>query len=486
MYNIRIIDGYGKVNVANVTNDTLHINPTLTDDNAGFGCITTVADMGTETGIKLNRAAEASEDFRLRIGVDTVFFNEQFSSTTINTSVWGTVSSTMTAAAQAQGLCVINSASSVATGNYCQLKSWRTFPVLGTFGIYYEANIQIMNPPVPNQKIEWGAMLAATNAVPTDGAFFRLNEIGNFFAVLNYNGIEVTSEPLDFSGLVGEVLTHNYRIAIYDDAAKFWIDDVKVARLIRQKDAPSIVLCSSLPFAARVCNTAALMGVNQLRFGHVIVGMRDHALSKPWSHMSSGMGMMSYQGASGQTVGTTSQLAIAANPTAAGPTATTAACVATATLGLGGIFLANITSLAATTDYIIQSHQVAAGSNVLPGRNLFITGVQFQAVNMGAANAATLMSWEVGLNFGGTNVNQSTGESVTAKLARRFPLGAQSLAASAAIGIPASPSISLDLRYSPIIIQQGEFVQLFIRFINYTSTASQALWCYAHFSGYWE
>ena len=486
MYNIRITDGYGQTKVADVTNNNLYVNPPMEGTESGFICMTTVADAGTETGVKLNRACETSEDFKLRCGVDTVFFNEQFSGTTINTSVWGTVSSTMAAAVQTNGLCAINSASVVATGNYCQLKTWRTFPVFGSFGTYFEANIQIMNPPVPNQKMEWGAMLMAAATAPTDGAFFRLNDIGNFFAVLNYNGTEVTSEPLDFSRLAGEVLTHNYRIALYDDCAKFWIDDVKVARLDRQKDCPSIVSCSSLPFAARVSNTTAVIGVNQLRIGHVIVGMRDHSLNKPWSHMASGMGMMSYQGSTGQTVGTTTQLAITANPTPAAPTATTAACVTTATLGLGGIFVANIASLAATTDYIIQSHQVAVGTNILPGRSLYITGVQFQAVNMVVANAATLMSWEVGLNFGGTNVNQSTAEAAAAKIARRFHLGSQFLPASAGVGIPASPPISLDLRYSPVIVQQGEFVQLFLRFVNYTSTATQALWCYAHFSGYWE
>lgn len=476
MINIKIKDSITS-NIADVSETSaLKIIP----NNEGFMMCTSAIDLGESLGYSLTRDLEASNDYRLRIGYDNIMFNEVFASTTLNTSVWTTPATTMTAVIAA-GWMVLNSGNSIATTVNVHLRSYKCFPMIGSFGTYLDAKVLLVQRPVTNNVIEIGLGIASGATAPTDGAFFRINAQGEFRCVVVYNSVEAQSPPIDFN-LIGTGVARHFRMNIEEDTVNFWIDDVKVAEIQRHKAAASITNSNAAPFFARIYNLTAVSVAQQLKIGQVSISMADANFGKPWSHVMSGTGLMCYQGASGMTVGQTAQLAITANPTAAAPTTTTAALGS----GLGGVFLANITGLAITTDYIISSYQVVADTATVPGRNLYITGIKFNAVNAGAANAAAIMSWVVGMNFGLTAVSEATTESATTKAPRRVYLGAQTLPASAAIGIPASPEIVVDFSYAPITVQQGQFVQTFLRFTNYTSTTSQALWCYVTFIGYWE
>ena len=166
------------------------------------------------------------------------------------------------------------------------------------------------------------------------------------------------------------------------------------------------------------------------------------------------------------------------------PTATTtpAGCV-----GFGGTYNPTINGLAVTTDYVIASYQITAGTSVIPGKTLYVTGFKFDALNAGATNGAALLGWIIGINFGCTNLNESgTAESATTKAVRRIYAGAQTLAAAAVIGTQASPTINLSFSYAPIAVQQGEYIQVFLRFTTYASTTSQTLNTFVTFTGYWE
>ena len=482
MVNIRIKNP-NTGDIVEVNNNNLQVtNPYKRNDGySGFLNISSLIDDGSVSKHPKSRAFEATEDYRLRVGVDNILFSETFASTTLNTSIWTAATTTMTAVI-VNGWMVLNSGSSAAATVDARLQTWRYFPVIGSFGTYIDMAIIISAYPIVNNVTEWGVGICTARSLPTDGVFFRINSQAELRCVLCFNSNEIMSEPLDFDTFIKPGYTRHYRIVMEEDGATFWIDGKRVAVLYSQFGTPSVTSSSSLPLFARTYNTTVTAVAQQIKIGHAVVSIADTQFGKQWGHALCGFGQMCYQGASGMTVGQTAQLAISANPAAATATATTAALGA----GLGGVFLANITGLAVTTDYIISSFLVPAGSATAQGKTLYVTGVRFYCANAGAANAAAILSWVVGLNFGNTGVSQATAEAAATKKVRKIHIGGQTLPASANIGDVATPAIMADFGAAPIVVQSGEFIQTFIRFTNYTSTTSQALWCYVTFTGYWE
>ncbi len=473
-------------NIADVnTHGELKTVTNLDPSLVGFTALAAEHDDGLITGERGIRALETTEDYRLRVGVDTLLFNEYFAlgaATTPNTSIWTYPNGTATIVV-GSGWCTLNSGNSTTTAHHAQIRTWRCFPIYGTYGVACEMLVQFPQAPVVNNAIEWGFGLAATTAVPTDGAFFRFNLTGEFRCVINYNGTENQSDPLDFSTLIGTNTTVHTIVILGEDAAEFWINDQLVARLPRPQSAPAVVSSNNLPVFARFYNSGVPSVAQQIKIGMVNVSLLDMNANKVWSHALCGAGLMAYQTQAGTAAGQTAQWANSANPTAATITNTTAALGS----GLGGIFLANVggVSLALDADYIIQSYQVPAGTSLIPGKALYVTGIKVNAVNMGAANAAVPMTFASCINFGHTSVGLNTTETAIAKAPRRMPLGVHTLPASSAVGTPVNEAV---MQFqSPIVVNPGEFVATSIRFISGTlTTGSQALWFYITFDGYFE
>lgn len=479
------IEGKDSGNIAEV--DSLHnlnvVTP-IDEANSGFVTLSSEVDDGYITGSRLTKALEATNDYRLRVGIDTPCFNEVFPSTTLNTSIWTTPTGTMTAVITG-GWMVLNSGSSTTNGHYAILQTWRSFPVLGTFGVYYESVCSITQTPQTNNITEWGAAIATGTSAPTDGAFFRLTSTGTLRCVLSYGGSETldSGPALDFNYLIGINTSRHYIITVTDDNVAYWIDDQLVAMINRPAANPFSISSGSLPAFFRTYNTGAVSTAQQIKIGQVTITIGDAATGKPWSHIMAGAGQSLYQNPSSMTVGQTAQLTTSTNPAAGIPTATTVVLGA----GLGGVFLATIGGgLAISTDFIIQSFLNPLGTSLISGKTLYITGFRFDAVNMVVTNLTTPLTYAVGLHIGNTNVNPATAESATNKLNRNIILGVQTLAVNAVAGTPMSPNISVDFSQGPIVINSGEYIQTFIRPITYTATANQALWCYITFIGHWE
>lgn len=181
------------------------------------------------------------------------------------------------------------------------------------------------------------------------------------------------------------------------------------------------------------------------------------------------------------THGFTGQFVNNTTPSAAAPTNTTAALGT----GLTGIYLANINGLAAGTDFIIQSFQVPIGTSVLPGKSLYITDITVSASSEVIANGAGITNWIVGLAHGHTAVSLTTTQSATNKIRKISILGIQSIPASAVVGTVVSPQIDKSFQ-TPIFVGQGEFVQVFIRFKNNNSQATQRLDFAININGFFE
>jgi hypothetical protein len=263
---------------------------------------------------------------------------------------------------------------------------------------------------------------------------------------------------------------------------EYWIDNTLYAYLSVPATQGMAIKNQNTPVLLRIYNDATGPSFAvQLQIANVSLSMGDMNTTKAWPVLQAGMGGNAVQGQTGQTMGSTAGIALNTLPTHAGLSGTTAALGS----GLGGNFIADISGLAITTDYIVSSYQVPVDSATAPSKTLHITSLLVDAVNLGAANAAFPLTWQMMLASGHTAVSLGTTEGNTSKAPRFMHIGCQTIPASAAIGVQATPTQTVYLD-APIVVQPGEFVQTVIRFLNYTTTASQQLHFCIGIYGYWE
>ena len=118
-----------------------------------------------------------------------------------------------------------------------------------------------------------------------------------------------------------------------------------------------------LPVSFRSYNAATVTGTaSVMKIGAVNVSLGDMNQTKAWSHVLAGGGGMSYQGQTGQTLGTTALYTNSLAPTAGAVMTNTTAALGS---GLGGQFSA-LPTLALNTDGIVQSYQVPLGTSAAP------------------------------------------------------------------------------------------------------------------------
>lgn len=476
------LEGNISGNIAEVTtSNELKVALQADQSLAGYATIISENDDGSITGSKYRLSPETSYDYKLRVGMDTFLFDEIFPGTVLNSNLWTAPITTM-AITVANGFAFLNSGLSAASGAVARLSTYRSFPVYGSTSTYCETAVQFGSVPTANNVTEFGFGIATGVSAPTDGAIFRLNASGEFRCVVIANSVEIQSSSLDFSALVGPNITKSFIVALGANIATFWIDDVLVATINLQNAGYILTASANLPVYYRTYNTALTSIAQSMKVSFLNVALGDWHYNKPYGHAAAGSGRNSAVTQTGATtIGQTAVWTNSTNPAAAAPTNTTAALGS----GLGGIFIANISALAVTTDFIISSYQVPLGTATFPGKSLYITGIRISAVNTVVANGAGPTTWALALAFGHTSVSLATTESATAKAPRRLPLGVQTLAAAAAVGQPATNDINISLQ-SPIGVQPGEFVQTIFRLISNNSAATEAVNFYVQFEGYFE
>ncbi len=444
---------------------------------SGFASI--MSERGVKPdGSRLIKELDASTDYRQRVGVDTLVFNEVFPGAAIDTGRWATNATTMTAVVGGSAL-TLNAGLSVATGTVVRVTSYRFFPAYVTFPVSFETRLSFSQIPVTNNVCEWGLFIATGTAVPTDGAFFRISAGGQLMAVLNMGGSEVTVN-IDFAEYVGANTTRHYVIELANDTAVFWIDDVPVAVIDAPVNAPTATSSMSLPANFRIYNTAATSAAQTMKIGNVSVNWEDQNTTKPWAHVQAGQGGMSYQGQPGNTLGSTAlftnSMAVVAGAAATNTTAALGS-------GLGGQFTL-LPTFTAGSDGIISSYQVPAGSATVPGKSLYITRIRISAVVTAAFTGGPVLGiWS--LAFGHTAVTLATTEAAAAKAPRRVPLGIQTFVASAAVGAQADRDIDIDLGDATVVVNPGEFVQTVFKNVGTVTTAGAITFVIGIF-GYWE
>lgn len=442
-------------------------------NNVGTVRFVSENDSGLITGAPVLFAPETDIDYRLRTSKDVLLDTFAFNHTAQDTGKHYMLASTL-APSFILGAFNTNPTNVLTTAAGVLLRTYTTFPVLGTGTLSFDIIGGFTGAPAANVLIEFGGFLcgAAVATDPVDGVFFRLTS-GGLQGIASFNGSETgtglfPTSSTDPTPWMPE-LNKKYQWIVYitQRAAQFWMNDGTGAIMLGQIPTPAgrgqPVASTALPFCVRQYHSGAAGSAISFALGgySVRIGGPDLAGiigTTPNSYLAA------YQGLSGGTLGSLMRGTITSGSVvplaAAVPTNTTAALGT----GLGGTFYETDT-LAVNVDGIICSFQVpalptAVGATYGPQRRLRIDGISLASfVALGLTGGPYCATWY--LAFGHTAVSLATAEAATTKAPRRVPLPfVQSVTAAQAIGTPVNQSHEMVYFKNPIYVNPGEFVAL--------------------------
>lgn len=468
-----------EVNIHNAAKVVLETDVATNPTNVGAIRNFNENDPGTKTGTAYLKSNEISQDFRSRVGVDTVMFSYTFNATTQNTGVWKHAFTTMTMTQSAGFLNVNAAGTSTVSGNYAYLQTWRYFPLIGTAPVCVEFTGNITTQPTVNEVFLCGLGVAMAAAEPVDGCWFELTTDG-LKGCVRYNSGTVAKKTLIAN--INDIPTDSnskYTMVVGEREIEYWIDDVLYGEQELPAGQSQAFLSTALPLFITKYNNA-LVGSSPnmiVKVGDVTVTLMDIATNKTWASQMSGtgLGLQTLDGGTFTNGSQQIQWANTALPAAAAGTNTTAALGAF----LGGIFQLNAAATSAT-DIVISSYQNPFGGVNQTPRNMLIRSVQVDLVNAGAANSATVpTTYAVALAWGSTAASLATTESAsfatgTTKIRRIQPLGTLSIPINAVVGQQAPYSCQFDFE-APVIVNPGEFVGVIVKILSGAATASQVL-----------
>lgn len=465
-----------EVNSSNQLKVVSETNVSSNPGNVGAVRMFTENDAGSETGTALLRSPETSIDYRLRVGVDAVWDDENFNYVAQNFTKHKYTSNTLTMT-WASGFLNTNGGSVTTTGTGCQIQTYRHFPLQAQGGLYCETAFALTNTPVTNWTLDVGMMTqaAASTTLPTDGVYFRVNSTG-VFGVVNNNGTERTTSVFDFTPAINTV--YNYVLTISDEQVQFWIDDVLYGTISHPVATGSVVYAGSLPWGVRHHHTGTTSAVIQAKIANYSVATQDVDNNRLWASNKAGQGLMGIVYPSGGAAGLTANNANSAVPATA-TLSNTAAGYAT----LGGQFVFAAVA-GAETDYALFAFLNTAPTTGITGRNLVIRGVRIDTWNQVVAVATTPTVFQWSLAVGSTAVSLATTDAAATRLPKRITLGAQSFIVGAAVGQMAN-TVDMNLD-APLVCEPGTYVHVILKMPIGTATATETFRGVVGINAYWE
>ena len=482
------VAGDGNVIVEVDADKQLFVKTNTDPTKAGAAIFFSENDAGVKTGARYLQSPETSDDFRLRVGIDTLHDSENFAYASQNTGKHFIRLTTM-ATALSGGALTLNSGSVNTTSIGTAYSTNKYFPLFTAAPTYVETKLALTGVPGANTVIDFGLAIpgAANPYAPTDGALFRFTSAG-LFGVVNNNGTELTTSAFAFTPVANQV--YHFVTTIYQDETEFWIDGVLYGSIDTPTGQGAPLLSASAPWMVRQAHVGGAAGtIVQAKVFSYGVSCGDFASNKPWPAQMAGMGGNSAQGQSGQTQGST-----AIFPANSAVVATTVPTNTTNTaVGLGGrtqIALA----LSATTDLILFGYQVPAGTAVIPGKSLYLKRIKITSAVTTAlvAPVAGIPMVSLDLGYGSTAVTLATTESAsmaaTTKKARLIPLGFVQWSGNVqTVTAPVIGSVGNELDFdfeAPIVVNPGEWVQIILRNVN--AAAGGLVSFGASINGYFE
>lgn len=476
-------DSAGKANV----DAAFNLNTTLPTDPQYVGQAIAVSqiDDGSVTGLYETRTVDVDADFKLRCAVENILDTEVFDYAAQNTGKHSYATSTLTYTWSVNGL-TSNGSGITSVGTGARVRTYAYFPLFGANQLYVQSQMSISAAPVSSTVVDWGFGLtgAANPFDPSDGVYFRLDASG-ISGVINFNGIEATVGPFDFTGIDGSPTytpgtKYQFVIQISERDARFWINSILCGTIPVPSGQGRLCMAASAGFFHRhAIIGGAAGGVLQTNLNSYTVSLGGPAPGDTEASFGN-RALGSYQGLSGGTMGTLANYANSTNPVSAAGSNTAANVT-----GLGGQGAINAAA-AAATDFIMCSYQVPVGTVNVQGRRLAVRGVKISAINLGAAVATTPTTIALSLAFGHTSVSLATAEGIAAKAPRRIALGFLYWNVGAPAGATPDGGDCLMVFQTPIYVNPGEFIATVMKFAAGTATGGQSIAYHVTFDYGWE
>jgi len=453
-----IIKGGASVDLAGVTTDKeLQSRASLFSENNSTG-----------SGVgRVLLSPETSRDYRLRVGTDSILWQQSWENAgnvNLYQNQYAFFNATATQALTT-GYLRLNAGLSTTSAQFAGIRSYRSFPMFGSFPAYTEFILRPNNESAQNKVAEFGIGIAPTTAAgATDGAFFRYGTDGLLYAIICANSVEASSSAI--SGINTNEF-HRFTISRFATHVDFWIDDVLAAHVDRPVARALPTNTYQGAVFARVWNTGTASAACTLDLGLITVSVGDLSANRPWAAAMTAAGHHATQTPSGALA--SGQLTVWAN--SAAPTAITALSNTALPTGpthsslLGGLYLLNLAALStAVADFIMWGFPNPGGTASVPGRTMMITRVRVSGMIFNAGVTGTLTDLYWGLGYGCTALALNTAEGTGAKAPRRIPIGQWYLpsAAGATAGLT-FPSLELNLSDAPVPVNPGEYAHIILR-----------------------
>ena len=487
------LEGNTSGNVAEVTtNNELKVALSQALASIGGAINFSQNDAGDAIGTQTLKSPETSQDYRVRIGMDSVLFRDTFNAAAQNTGFWAYTFTTMTAAQPGAGTVNFGAVQGTAANHGAFMRSWRYFPVVGTAPLSVEFTAGVFTALLAaNEVWAMGLGLPGGAAVlPTDGVFLKCTNTG-WELITRFNNTETSSGIIVQPSGITLASFEKWAIVIGEQEINVWRDDVLLYTASAPQAQGQFFQQAALPLFMQKFCTGSVTNTNTMRVSDVTVTLMDLDTTRDWSVAMAGSGLNSAIAQGGATQGGTSTQPNSTIPTTALPSNT--ALTANLPAGLGGQGLATLWNLAAT-DMILNSYTNPAGGINQTPKTLFLTGCRINFAVFSAAltaPAAGTHLFQVSLAFGHTADSLATAESAsfttaTAKSPRRKALGLVAITNGAApIGTPADNRI--DTVFStPIVVNPGERVAVVVKMLNGAATATGGLYYTIDYDGFWE
>lgn len=439
--------------------NAIPVSLTSIEANAGF------AKLLDSLGEQIN----TTENGALNTSTDSLLFYEQVDGAAVNINRWVQSVSGMTIV-QGSGFITLNAASAVTANAYAILTSVKNIPLYGHLPLRTTFNMRTPVIAQANMTIEFGIGTCATNAAPTDGAFFRWSPNGNTYCVISNGGVETLSANI---GPIDTAEAEIFDIVLVEDLVQFQIGDVTVATVEVPPGQAYPTASGRLPVFSRVYNSSSVpSAAPQLLIGQIVVVQEALNQTREWREALALLGSAAYQ----SPVTPFAQTANHANSTS--PTSASLSNTAAGYTTLGGRYqFAAVAS--AATDFALFAYQVPAGYQ------LVVTAVVISCASTGAIGSAvtpTIIDWGLGVNS--SAVSLATVDGATTWAPRRIPLGVQSFVLTAAIGALAGDIVrTFD---PPLVIDSGRFFHVICQLPLGAATASQIFRGNVYINGFFE
>lgn len=483
---VQIQGGSNAAGKVNVTSDyELAVAPTKSYASSGIVSVSAESSPATDTGGRMVRPLEATDDHRLRVVSENASYWRVFQNGGVSHDIMrGASGMSQTFGGIVGGGLRFNTTPTGTNAAFCQIATWRSFRIPPEGCLYAAFNLQI---PIHKTNQTWAAgfhthtnMSMSTFPTLNSGVWVRRTGGGTVELVLRRNAVDIATATVDMSN-VTDGQWHHIVLGVSHYHAEVWFNGELKAKLDFHTGL------NPLPYQY----AAAGMKLNVIQYNDGVVVSPETLALMSW-------GVWDAASSSNVTAAEQSALRGAVPPNAqsaqgqatqwgnsAAPTALTLSnTAATLTNTINGALCSFAAVASATTDYVILAWLNDGSSSQDTHGTFMLTGVQISAVNTGAANSGTVPTTLLfAVAVGSSGVSLATVDNDTGKSPRRYGVGTVEIPINALIGQSANRSI--DYRFAnPLPVNDNEHCHLIMRVLSGAATASQVVVLNVQLLGY--